>query len=32
MSLVCFGILCSTVDNLGIDAPLKEVSYLGRKS
>ena len=34
MSLVCFEILCSTVDNLGRDATQKEVtvSYLGRKS
>ena len=34
MSLVCFEILCSTVDNLGRDVTSNEVSYLqvGRKS
>ena len=32
MSLVCFEIVCSTVDNLGRDATSKEVSYLSRKS
>ena len=32
MSLVCIEILCSTVKNLGRDATLKEVSYLGGKN
>ena len=30
MSLVCFEILCSTVDNLGRDATQKEVSLVER--